>query len=145
MTFLSKIKDGCLASWEHGILPSVSAAQAILESGWGESLLAQYPIHNLYGIKASSDWKGKRVDLPTQEFIDGKFVTVAATFRKYDSWEESIKDHTLFVSENDWRRLHYQNVLAEEDYKKACLALQVAGYATDPQYGSKLITLIETH
>lgn len=58
MTFLSKIKDGCLASWEHGILPSVSAAQAILESGWGESLLAQYPNHNLFGIKASSDWKG---------------------------------------------------------------------------------------
>ena len=87
MTFLSKIKDGCLASWEHGILPSVSAAQAILESGWGESLLAQYPNHNLFGIKASSDWKGKRVDLPTQEYIDGKFVTVEATFRKYDSWE----------------------------------------------------------
>lgn len=145
MTFLSKIKDGCLASWEHGILPSVSAAQAILESDWGESLLAQYPNHNLFGIKASSDWKGKRVDLPTQEYIDGKFVTVEATFRKYDSWEESIKDHALFFSETAWRRSHYQNVLGEEDYKKTCLALQASGYATDPNYGSKLITLIEAH
>lgn len=145
MTFLSKIKDGCLASWEHGILPSVSAAQAILESGWGESLLAQYPNHNLFGIKASPDWKGKRVVIPTQEYVDGKFITVAATFRKYDSWEESIKDHALFFSENDWRQSHYQNVIGEEDYKKACLALQAAGYATDPNYGAKLISLIESN
>ena len=145
MTFLSKIKEGCLASWEHGLLPSVSAAQAILESGWGESLLAQYPNHNLFGIKASSDWTGKRVVIPTQEFVDGKFITVAATFRKYDSWDESIKDHALFFSENDWRRSHYQNVIGEEDYKKACLALQAAGYATDPNYGSKLISLIESN
>lgn len=145
MTFLSKIKDGCLASWEHGILPSVSAAQAILESGWGESLLAQYPNHNLFGIKASLDWKGKGVDIPTQEYINGKFVTVAATFRKYDSWEESIRDHALFFSENNWRQSHYQNVIGEEDYKKACLALQAAGYATDPNYGAKLISLIESN
>ncbi|VTS85776.1 glucosaminidase domain-containing protein [Streptococcus dysgalactiae] len=145
MTFLSKIKDGCLASWEHGILPSVSAAQAILESGWGESLLAQYPNHNLFGIKASPDWKGKRVVIPTQEYVDGKFITVAATFRKYDSWEESIKDHALFFSEIDWRQSHYQNVIGEEDYKKACLALQAAGYATDPNYGAKLISLIESN
>lgn len=145
MTFLSKIKDGCLASWEHGILPSVSAAQAILESGWGKSLLAQYPNHNLFGIKASPDWKGKRVVIPTQEYVDGKFITVAATFRKYDSWEESIKDHALFLSENDWRQSHYQNVIGEEDYKKACLALQAAGYATDPNYGAKLISLIESN
>lgn len=145
MTFLSKIKDGCLASWEHGILPSVSAAQAILESGWGESLLAQYPNHNLFGIKASPDWKGKHVVIPTQEYVDGKFITVAATFRKYDSWEESIKDHALFFSENDWRQSHYQNVIGEEDYKKASLALQAAGYATDPNYGAKLISLIESN
>lgn len=143
MSFLSKIKDGCLASWENGILPSVSAAQAILESGWGESLLAQYPNHNLFSIKVSPDWKGKRVVIPTQEYVDGKFITVAATFRKYDSWEESIKDHALFFSENDWRQFHYQNVIGEEDYKIACLALQAAGYATDPNYGAKLISLIE--
>lgn len=43
MTFLSKIKDGCLASWEHGILPSVSAAQAILESGWGRVFVSTIP------------------------------------------------------------------------------------------------------
>ena len=91
MSFLSKIKDGCLASWENGILPSVSAAQAILESGWGESLLAQYPNHNLFSIKVSPDWKGKRVVIPTQEYVDGKFITVAATLESMTHGRNLLK------------------------------------------------------
>lgn len=145
MTFLTKIKDGCLAGWKEGILPSVSAAQAILESGWGQSELAQYPNYNLFGIKASHDWKGKRVIVPTQEYVDGKYITVAATFRKYDSWAESIIDHALFFTSTDWRKRNYASVVGEKEYQKACLALQAAGYATDPNYASKLISLIETH
>lgn len=96
MSFLDKIKTGCLAGWKHGLLPSVSAAQAILESGWGQSALAQYPNHNLFGIKASEDWTGKVVRLPTQEFCQGKMGIEVATFRKYDSWAASIVDHAVF-------------------------------------------------
>lgn len=143
MSFLSRIKDGCLRGWEYGILPSVSGAQAILESGWRQSTLANYPNHNLFGIKASPDWKGKQVTVTTQEYIDGKFVTITATFRKYDSWDDSIVDHALFFSSTDWRRNHYNSVIGEEDYRKACFALQACGYATDPNYGSKLIRVIE--
>ncbi|MGG6795640.1 UNVERIFIED_CONTAM: glucosaminidase domain-containing protein [Streptococcus canis] len=143
MTFLTKLKDGCLAGWKEGILPSVSAAQAILESGWGNSTLAIYPNHNLFGIKASSDWIGKRVRLPTREVIDGKTVTIDADFRKYDSWAESIMDHALFFTSTGWRKRNYASVVGEREYQKACLALQAAGYATDPNYASKLIQIIE--
>lgn len=145
MSFLDKIKTGCLAGWKHGILPSVSAAQAILESGWGQSALAQSPNHNLFGIKASGDWTGKVVHLPTQEFRQGKMGTEVASFRKYDSWEASIIDHAVFFSSTDWRRRNYAAVIGEKAYRKACLALQAAGYATDPNYAVKLITLIQEH
>lgn len=145
MSFLDKIKAGCLAGWEHGILPSVSAAQAVLESGWGQSTLAQYPNHNLFGIKASEDWKGKVVRLPTQEFRQGRMGTEVAAFRKYDSWAESIMDHAVFFSSTDWRRRNYAAVIGEKAYRKACLALQAAGYATDPNYAEKLIGIIEQH
>lgn len=141
MGFLNQIKQGCLDGWEYGVLPSISAAQAILESGWGSSTLAQYPNHNLFGIKVSPDWTGKRVQVPTQEYVDGRFITVQAAFRKYDSWAESIKDHILFFTSTEWSRSHYQNVVGEEDYKKACLALQAAGYTTDPNF----ISLIESN
>lgn len=145
MSFLDEIKEGCLSSWEQGILPSVSAAQAILESGWGKSSLARSPNHNLFGIKASADWTGAVVRLPTQEFIDGEYVTIQAPFRRYRSWKDSILDHALFFTSTAWRQSHYQNVVGEEDYRKACLALQAAGYATDPTYASKLIHLIESY
>lgn len=114
---------------EFGILASVTIAQAILESGWGRSA----PGNNLFGIKGSGQ------QLVTQEFINGKWVQIVDGFRVYDSWRDSVRDHSLLLAGNP----RYSNVLKERDYRCACQELQRAGYATDPQYADKLIRIIE--
>jgi flagellum-specific peptidoglycan hydrolase FlgJ len=122
-----------------GILPSVTVAQAILESGWGRSELAQ-KANALFGIKAGPSWKGPRLDKRTAEHIGGKQVEITAAFRAYGSWEESIADYGAFL-----RADRYKAVVGERDYKKACRAILAAGYATDPGYANALIKLIEQY
>ena len=126
-------------------MPSITAAQAILESGWGKSSLSLSPNHNLFGIKASSDWTGDTVLIATQEYIDGKFITVEASFRKYNSWTDSLVDHASFFTNSAWRINNYKAFIGELDYKQAAKNLQAAGYATDPEYANKLINIIESY
>lgn len=143
MTFISKVKQGAINGWHtHQILPSISIAQAILESVSGASPLgAKY--NNLFGIKASEDWTGKVINLPTREYgANGSYQT-NANFRWYDSWNDSMLDHAAFFTNTPWREINYAAVVGEKDYKKAAQALQSAGYATDPQYATKLIQRIE--
>ena len=121
------------------ILPSLTIAQAILESGWGKSELAQ-KANALFGIKAGTSWKGQRMDKKTAEHIDGEQVEITAAFRAYASWEESIADHGAFL-----RGSRYKAVQGERDYKKACRAVHTAGYATDPGYANSLIKLVEQY
>ena len=83
---------GKQAQLDGDILPSLTIAQAILESGWGKSNLAQ-KANALFGIKAGSEWKGPCVDIKTHEHIDAQRVGITAAFRAYDAWEESIADH----------------------------------------------------
>lgn len=127
----------------YGVLPSISLAQAILESNWGLSLLsAQY--NNLYGIKAGPDQAS--VGLETQEYLDGQWVTIIGDFRVFASWEESVEAHALlFVNGVNWNPQLYHPVLAANDYQQAAYALQEAGYATDPGYAQKLIALIKEY
>jgi len=127
---------------ESKILASLKIAQAILESGWGRSTLTAIA-NNLYGIKVSTSWKGRFFSLQTQEFFDGsnKPTTVTALFRAYDSWEESVADHSALLTGLP----RYRAVVGETCYKKACRAVHAAGYATDPKYADKLIQLIELY
>jgi flagellum-specific peptidoglycan hydrolase FlgJ len=118
------------------VLASITIAQSILESATGASA----PGNNLFGIK------GKGQELNTKEFINGEWVTVKDGFRVYDSWSSSVSDHSSFLLEN----IRYTNSGFFErckalDYKGAAQALQNAGYATDPQYAAKLISLIEQY
>ncbi len=123
------------------LLPSVTIAQAILESGWGQSGLARRG-NALFGIKAGRTWKGRVYSCKTSECYDGVHLTEeTACFRAYDSWAESVADHTAFLCGLS----RYQAVIGETDYKAACHALKAAGYATDPDYARKLIRLIETY
>ncbi len=123
-----------------GVLASLTIAQGILESGWGKSQLAT-KANNLFGIKATSTWTGKTYTVETNECFDGVNMTrVEAVFRAYDSWAGSIFDHSALFSAK-----RYEKVVGETDYKKACQAVKDAGYATDPNYPSKLIALIEQH
>ena len=141
--FIKKV--GALASADmkkSGVLASLTVAQAILESAWGKSELATGG-NALFGIKATKSWKGKVYCKDTKECYDGvNLVTVNnATFRAYDSWEESVADHSAFLKANK----RYKEVIGETDYKKACEAIKAAGYATDPDYVEKLVKLIEDY
>lgn len=141
--FIKKV--GALASADmkkSGVLASLTAAQAILESAWGKSELATGG-NALFGIKATKSWKGKVYCKDTKECYDGvNLVDVKnAAFRAYDSWEESVEDHSAFLKANK----RYKEVIGETDYKKACEAIKAAGYATDPDYVEKLVKLIEDY
>lgn len=139
--FINTVKDHVADCWtQHGILPSVVMAQAILESGWGTSDKA-IKANNLFGIKAASDWTGSTVTLPTQEYVNGKWITVDAKWRKYNSWGHSIVDHAQFLKE----RPRYKSIIGNKDYKSVCTELQKSGYATDPTYANKLISVIEAN
>jgi len=143
--FLSAIKQGAMDGAKEGVLPSITAAQAILESGWGSSELAKAPNNNLFGIKDSEDWNGEIVTVPTQEYVNGDYITVNAAFRKYTSWNDSVVDHAKFFTSTEWRKNNYRKVVNETDYRVAAQELKNAGYATDPSYAGKLIRLIEAY
>ncbi|CCB95325.1 hypothetical protein SALIVA_1009 [Streptococcus salivarius JIM8777] len=143
--FLSAIKQGAMDGAKEGVLPSITAAQAILESGWGSSELAKAPNNNLFGIKDSEDWNGEIVTVPTQEYVNGDYIKINAAFRKYTSWNDSVVDHAKFFTSTEWRKNNYRKVVNETDYRIAAQELKNAGYATDPSYPGKLIRLIEAY
>ena len=122
------------------ILASLTIEQAILESGDGNSQLTMQA-NALFGIKATGNWRGKVWTGATIEYYDGNRTNIIAGFRAYDSWQASISDHSALLTGNT----RYRAVIGEKDYKKACQAIQKAGYATDPLYASKLIQLIEAN
>lgn len=146
MSFLDQIKSGAINGWhKYQVLPSLTAAQAVLESGWGSSTLSKPPYNNCFGIKASNDWTGRTVTMPTREVVNGRSIRVNAAFRAYDSIADSVEDHGAFFTSTAWRKNNYRNVVGEKDYKQACYAVKAAGYATDPAYATSLIRIIEQH
>ncbi|MDE1412605.1 phage tail protein [Bacillus licheniformis] len=129
---------------KYDILASLIIAQACLESGWGTSELAQKG-KNLFGIKGT--YNGQYVLMWTTEYDKNENPTrVQAKFRKYPSWTESIQDlANLYVNGTSWNPNQYKAVVGEKDYKKATAALIKAGYASDPNYATKLNNLIQTY
>lgn len=127
----------------YGILPSISIAQAILESDWGKSELS-VKNNNFYGIKGENP--AQTVVMNTKEFVNGEWIEIEAPFRKYDSWQESMDEHAkLIVYGTTWDANQYAAVVAATNYKEAAFALEKSGYATDPDYPVKLIHLIEQY
>lgn len=118
----------------YGIPASIKLAQGILESGSGSGRLSQIA-NNHFGIKCKEDWKGESIshtdDAPNE------------CFRKYTSPLESFKDHSEFLA----NRPYYKNLftLDKRDYVGWAKGLKKAGYATDPKYPDKLISLIERY
>jgi flagellum-specific peptidoglycan hydrolase FlgJ len=133
--FINQILPGAKrAHAEYGVLPSLTLSQAILESNSGKSSIG----NNIFGIKATSTWKGKKQLVWTTEYIKGVKTKVQAWFRDYDSIDESILDHAKLLT-----LTRYKPVVAAKDYKEACIQVQKCGYATDPKYATKLINIIE--
>lgn len=127
---------------EHGVLPSITLAQGIIESAWGKSGLTVQG-NNLFGIKADISWTGPVIEINTQEFVNGQYITVVARWRVYDRWEDSILDHGKFLKENI--RYEQAGVFNAKNYKEQAEALLRAGYATDPNYSNKLCSMIESY
>lgn len=127
------------------ILASITTAQAILESGYGTSELAK-KANALFGIKKNG-WTGKTYTVKYKEEINGKLVWKTSVFRKYDSYADSITDHSLYLMTRkaDGKNLTYKKVVGECNYKKAAQALQNAGYSSYSNYANMLCNLIKKY
>lgn len=145
MPTLDEIKNKVIEVWEsdHIILPSVTAAQFILESASGNSTLAN-ATNNLFGIKASPPWSGEVYYHETNEEVNKSLLKVTDGFRKYATWQDSVQDHSDFFTSTETRKKVYAKVIGETEYTKVCNAL-TGTYATDSSYGKKLIAIIETN
>ncbi len=132
--FIKSIEDGAIYNYEeYGILPSITVAQAILESGWGQSKLSK-DSNNIFGIKADNSWDGESIEVMTSENYNDK---IKAKFRKYNSITDSIKDHGKFLSEN--KRYEENGLFDSKNYKKQAQALEDAGYSTKKdKYGNRI-------
>ena len=137
---------------KNGILPSITIAQAILESGWGSSELCR-KANNLFGMKKSlsgnnwgSEWDGKIYTVKTKEEEDGKIIEILADFRSYNSVAESVKDHNKYLANaKNGNKLRYNGMINCKDYKTAAKLLLSGGYATDSKYPDKLCNIIERY
>lgn len=140
--FISKLMEPAkAASQKSGISHFLILAQAALESGWGrrEILTTEGKAsHNVFGIKAGKSWKGPVTNIMTTEVINGKSVKMRDNFRVYGSYQEAIADYINLLTENP----RYQEVKTAQSPEIAARRLHQAGYATDPSYSDKLISLM---
>lgn len=115
-------------------------AQAILESGWGKSKLAAI-YHNYFGLKCGTKWKGKSVNLTTQEeYEPGTLTTIKDNFRVYGNMEEGVKGYFEFIQLS-----RYQNLKGITDPKKYLETIKSDGYATSSTYVQNNMRLIEQY
>ncbi|MFL1490456.1 flagellar assembly peptidoglycan hydrolase FlgJ [Pseudomonas antarctica] len=127
-----------------GVDPKYLVAQAALETGWGKSVMRAEDgssSHNLFGIKAGQSWQGGQARAITSEFRDGAMVKETAHFRSYNSYQDSFHDLVTLLQSND----RYKEVVKSADNPEQFVReLQKAGYATDPDYASKISQIAKT-
>jgi len=134
MAYITKFKTIAITEMnKYGIPASITLAQALLESGNGNSDLAKYA-NNHFGIKCTTDWKGKGYYKDDDQKDD--------CFRVYNNPEESFKDHSEFLKRKRYAPLFE---LDKNDYEGWAKGLKVAGYATNPRYPDLLINIIEKY
>ena len=131
-----------------GIPAEFMISQAALETGWGRKEIKHAdgsPSFNLFGIKATGNWKGPTAEITTTEYVNGKAQKVTAKFRAYSSYAESFADYAKLMKDSP----RYQSTVAKAASQQLTASgfahgLQKAGYATDPAYASKLTAVINT-
>ena len=131
---------------ENDLYASVMIAQAIVESGWGKSTLSAAPNYNLFGIKGN--YQGQSVTMPTSEYVNGQWITVNAAFRKYPSYKESLQDNAKVLKTTSFQSgVYYYSGAWKSNTKsyKDATAWLTGRYATAPNYGSTLNSVIETY
>ncbi len=142
--FIKRVKKPALdIQSEHGIPAAVIIAKAALETGWGryvptDKYTGEYS-HNLFGIKWHNSSEHEYVVIDTHEYINGERVLVKdERFRKYNNYQESIEDHKRFLKRNK----RYSKLWEISDPVEFAEELQRAGYATDPEYARKLVSIM---
>ncbi len=125
-------------AYVYGIMVhSPIIAQAILESGWGESKLSSR-YHNYFGLKCGTKWTGKSVNLTTkEEYTEGTLTTIKDNFRVFDSMEEGVKGYFEFI-----QLARYHNLRGITDPKKYLETIKADGYATSSTYVNNTMKLI---
>lgn len=135
------------ASQTTGIPARFMLGQAALESGWGKREIRAADgtsSHNLFGVKAGSNWKGPVVETVTTEYVNGVAQKSVEKFRAYSSYADAFRDYASLLRNNP----RYADVVAQAaqgiDAAGFAQGLQRAGYATDPAYADKLTRIIKT-
>jgi flagellum-specific peptidoglycan hydrolase FlgJ len=137
--FIAEVAPGAIATQhEYGVPAAVTIAQAIDESGWGQSELA-VTAHNLFGIKGTGP--AGSVTMPTTEFVNGAWVSTTASFRAYHNFAESIADHGRLLATDS----AYQHAMADRSIPDAFAADLAGVYATNPGYGGQLVAIMRLY
>ena len=130
------------ASQASGVPPQLMLGQAALESGWGKREIRMADgsnSFNLFGIKANAGWNGKVAEVMTTEYKNGVAYKQVEKFRAYSSYAEAFQDYAGLISNNP----RYAGVLQQGgDVAGMAQAIQKAGYATDPKYADKLVSVM---
>ncbi|PXW22369.1 flagellar assembly peptidoglycan hydrolase FlgJ [Paraburkholderia caballeronis] len=131
------------ASASTGIPARFIVGQAALESGWGKREIRHADgstSHNVFGIKATRGWTGKTVTATTTEYVNGQAHRVQAKFRAYDSYDDAMADYASMLKNNP----RYASVITgSRSAEGFAQGMQRAGYATDPHYAKKLMSIMQ--
>jgi flagellum-specific peptidoglycan hydrolase FlgJ len=137
--FINEVAPWAMAAQRrYGVPASVTIAQAIDESGWGQSVLATRD-HNLFGIKGTGPAGSDLV--PTREYQAGQLISQTSAFRIYHNIAESVDDHGKLLATSQY----YRQAMADRRDPNAFAAALTGVYATDPQYGAKLVGLMQQY
>ena len=132
------------AAEKLGLDPKALLAQAALETGWGKHMIHNVDgenSHNLFGIKANRSWQGDRAVIDTVEFEQGIASTKKQPFRVYANFGDAMHDYVNFIQKNP----RYEQAVSQTDSPQSYFSeLQKAGYATDPEYANKVISVFES-
>lgn len=128
------------AAAAYGLPAEVVLTQAGLESAWGSAAYG----NNFFGIKANAAWTGQTQLLGTSEFVGGKYVRVKRAFRKYSTPEESFVDYCKFIVGNRRYSAAVARYKQSGDSEQYCRDIAAAGYATAPDYATKLINTLRS-
>ena len=141
--FLEMLASHSNLAKEYNIFPEVMMGQAILESGWGESTLAKYS-KNLFGVKVpnSEKGKGKGHVYQTNEEINGNNIRIKDEFRKFDTYEQSIRQYLSLLSGRYYSSF---GVTKAKDYKEQLRLIKKAGYATASNYVNAVLNVITSN
>ena len=120
------------------LFSSVVIAQAICESGWGQSKIMM-EANAIFGIKATKSWTGKVYNAKTKECYDGfTYTDITACFRAYNSLDESIEDYFELITKST----RYRKACTANTPKECIQAIKDGGYATSPLYVNTIMNII---